>query len=97
MCAFERSKKGMELNMNKIKEIFNNLDKTDLKIMKTGLKISFGILVISLVFLCTYLLFIHNLFLYNLGLSIFKFSSYIAVEFIVCGIIVDLIYKQVNT
>ena len=82
--------------MDKIKNIFNNLDKTDLKIMKTGLRVSFGILLVATILLCIYLLFVHNIFLYNLGLSVFRLSTYIAVEFIVCGVVADLIMKQVN-
>lgn len=82
--------------MEKIKNIFNNLDKTDLKIMKIGLKVSFGIMLIAILVLFINLCFVHTLFLYNLGLSVFKFSTYIAVEFIVCGFIADLVVKQVN-
>lgn len=82
--------------MDKIKNIFKNLDKTDLKIMKIGLKVSLGFLLISIILLCIYLLFVHNIFLYNLGLSVFKLSNYMAVEFIICGIVVDMVIKQVN-
>ena len=42
--------------MVNIKKIFLELDKTDLKIMKIGLKICFGILLLGTYF--TYLLFI---------------------------------------
>jgi hypothetical protein len=35
-----------------------------------------------------------NIFLYNLGLTIFRICTYIAVEFIICGIIVDKIKKS---
>lgn len=82
--------------MDKIKNIFKNLDKTDLKIMKIGLKVSLGILLVAIILLCIYLLFVHNIFLYNLGLSVFRLSTYIAVEFIICGVVADLIMKQVN-
>ena len=82
--------------MKKIKCLFNNLDKTDLKIMKIGMKICFAILMISIMLLCIYLLFIHNLFLYKLGLSIFRLSTYFAIEFIICGIIADIVKKQLE-
>ena len=79
--------------MERIKNLFNNLDKTDLKIMKNGLKFCFMISIISTVLLIVYLS-VHNLFLYELGIAIFKFSLYIAIEFIVCGIVVDTVKKE---
>lgn len=81
--------------MNKIKELINNLDKTDLKIMKSGLKLCFFVLLFSVLLLVFYLNYSHSFFLYELGLLIFKISCYIAVEFIVCGIIVDTIKKGI--
>lgn len=81
--------------MNKIKNLINNLDKTDLKIMKSGLKLCFFVLLISVLLLVFYLNYSHNFFLYELGLLILKISCYIAVEFIVCGIIVDTIKKDI--
>lgn len=80
--------------MKKIKNLFDNLDKTDLKIMKIGIKFCFGILLIATALLCVYLFFVHNLFLYNLGLIVFKSSMYIAMEFIVCGVVADKIKEQ---
>ena len=82
--------------MDKIKNLFNNLDKTDLKIMKIGIKCCFGILLVAIILLSSYLFFVHNFFLYELGLAIFKLSAYIAVEFIVCGIVADKIKKQIE-
>lgn len=96
-------KKGMSINMNKIKKIvslsylkdlFKNLDNIDLKIMKLGLKICFAILIFSTAILYFYLKAPHNIFLYNLGLTIFRICTYVAVEFIICGIIVDKIKKS---
>lgn len=82
--------------MNKLKDLFHNLDKTGLKIMKIGIKICFGILGIAIVLLSSYLLFSHNFFLYELGLSILKLSTYFAVEFVICGIIADKLKKQLD-
>lgn len=82
--------------MNKIKNLFYNLDKTDLKIMKIGLKICFGILIIAIFLLSFYLFFSHRFFFYELGISILKLSTYIAVEFIICGIVVDKLKKQLE-
>lgn len=81
--------------INKYKELFNSLDFTNLKIMQTGFKICFCILLISILFLSQYIS-IKNLFLFNLGLTIFKFSTYLFIEFIICGLVADTIYKQLN-
>ena len=82
--------------MNKLKDLFSNLDKTDFKIMKIGLKICFGILGIAIMLLSYYLFFSHHFFLYELGISIFKLSTYFAVEFIICGIVADKLKKQLE-
>lgn len=81
--------------MKKIKTLFENLDKTDLKIMKIGIKFCFYILMFS-IFLLSIYLFVHNIFLYNLGLAIFKLSTYFAIEFIICGIVADIVKKQIE-
>ena len=80
--------------MEKIKNLFENLDKLDLKIMKNGIKFCFVLAVIAIIILSFYLS-IHNAFLYELGIAVFKLSTYIAAEFVVCGIIVDKIKEQV--
>lgn len=79
------------IKLNYLKKLLTNLDKTDLKIMKIGLKICLGILLFSVVLLSFYLNASHNVFLYELGITIFRISTYIAVEFVVCGIVVDRI------
>lgn len=81
--------------MNKIQELFKNIDELDLKIMKNGIKFSFIILLISIFILLLYLIFKNNPFLYKLGLSLFKTSTYFAIEFIICGIVVDSIKKGI--
>ena len=75
--------------MEKIKSLFINLDKKDLKIMKSGLILSFIVSIIGAMLLSYNLISVHSIFLYNIGLSIVKLGCYFAVEFIVCGIIVD--------
>lgn len=83
------------IKLNYLKELLTNLDKTDLKIMKFGLKICLGILLFSVMLLSFYLNASHNVFLYELGITIFRISTYIAVEFVVCGIVVDTIKKEI--
>lgn len=82
--------------MDKFKNLFINLDKTDLKIMKFGIKLCFGIYLFSGILLCSYLFFIHSIFLFDLGLCIFKLSTYIFIEFIICGVVADTIKKQME-
>lgn len=77
--------------MERIKELFTNLNKTDLKIMKFGIIFSLIISIIGTFILSYNLIFLHTLLLYKIGLSILKLSFYFAVEFIVCGFIVDKI------
>lgn len=81
--------------MNKFKDFFKNIDELDLKIMKKGLKFSFFLLSISVCLLLFYLILNKDLLLYNIGLSLFKVSTYFGIEFIVCGVIVDSIKKGV--
>ena len=80
--------------IHKINDIFKNIDKKDLKIMRNGLKFCFLILLVSIAILVTYLLFIHSIFIYEIGLLIFQLSLYLAIDFIVAGIVVDTIQKQ---
>ena len=77
--------------MEKIKNIFINLNKNDLKIMKYGIIFSLIISIIGTFILTCNLIFIHTILLYKIGLSIVKLSFYFAVEFIVCGVVVDKI------
>ena len=80
--------------IHKIKDIFKNIDKKDLKIMRNGLKFCFVVLLVSIAILITYLFFINNILIYELGLLIFQLSLYLAIDFIVAGIVVDTIQKQ---
>ena len=78
-----------------IKKTFNDLDKKCLKIIKTGLKFCFLILLCSMAILVTYLFFLHNNFVYQIGLLVFQLSLYFAIDFIVSGIAIDSIKKQI--
>ena len=81
--------------MVNFKKAFENFDKTDLKIMSTGIKICFVILLFSIFLLSVYMCS-HSLFLYNLGIAILKLSTYFIVEFVVCGVVADKIKKQIE-
>ena len=77
--------------VEKIHDLFKNVNKKILKTMKYGLQFSFLICIVATVILCTYLLFYHDTFLYSLGLTGFKLGITIGIEFIICGLSVDAI------
>lgn len=77
--------------VEKIRDLFKNVNKRILKIMKCGLQFSFMICIIATAILCIYLLFYHDAFLYSLGLTSFKLGIIIGIEFIICGLSVDAI------
>ena len=79
--------------MQKIYSGLKNLDKVTYKIIKYGLLFSTSVGLIATTFLCSYII-LGVTFFYYLGITLIKESFFLAVEFIVCGIIVDSIKKQ---
>ncbi len=79
--------------MNNVKNLFINLDKKTIKIMKTGLKISFIICLIA-IYILSFYLSLHTVFIYQFGILLLKESFHIAIQFIICGIIIDKIKKE---
>jgi len=75
-------------------ENFKNLDKLTFNIMKHGLKFCSIICLVSVVILFTYNCVIASPFMYYIGINLFKVSLIFAIEFVVCGFIVDGIKKQ---
>ena len=73
---------------------FKNLDKLTYKIMKYGLKFCFSLCIISIIVLLTYETIYLSPFLFNIGLSLFRLSCILGIEFIVCGLVADSIKKQ---
>lgn len=73
---------------------FKNLENVTHKIMKYGLGFCFGICIISAIILLTYNITLKSPDLYYIGLLMFKLSCTFGVEFIICGLIVDSIKKQ---
>lgn len=80
--------------INRFIEYFKKLDSITYKIMKSGLKFCFFICIISAIILLTYNLTSHSPTLYYIGLSLFKLGCIFSVEFVICGLIVDSIKKQ---
>jgi len=81
--------------MNNIIKGIKNLDKLTYKIMKNGLKCCLVICIISCILLLIYEFDIVSPTVYYIGITLFKLSNIFAVEFIICGIVVDSIKKQI--
>ncbi len=81
--------------LEKLFNIFKELDKLTFKIMTYGLKFCFVICIFSVLILVTYSLFVFSPFLYYIGLSLFRLSIIFGIEFVICGLVVDGIKKQV--
>lgn len=80
--------------LKKILENFKNLDKLTYKIMDNGLKFCFAICVLSVTILLVYNLAFASPSMYYIGINLFKLSLIFAIEFVVCGFVVDGIKKQ---
>lgn len=80
--------------VQKIFENFKNLDKLTYKIMNYGLKFCFAICILSVFILFTYVCDFSSPSIYYIGIHLFKLSLIFSIEFIVCGLIVDSIKKQ---
>ena len=81
--------------ITKIKDIFNDLDKQTILIIKKGLYFCSCILFISLALLITYLFYLHTSFMFKIGILTFEISFHYATYFIITGIIVDSLKKQI--
>ncbi len=79
--------------MQKMISELKNLDKDTYKIMNYGLIFSTFVALISVAILFCYI-FLGINFLYYLGIALIEMSFSFAVEFIVCGIVVDFIRKK---
>ena len=79
--------------MQKIISELKNLDKDTFKIMRYGLFFCSIISLIAVAILLTYI-FSGSSFFYHLGLTLMQSSFTFAVEFVVCGIVVDFIRKK---
>lgn len=79
--------------MQKMISELKNLDKDTLKIIKYGLFFCSCLSIVAVTILLTYI-FIGSSFFYYLGLTLMKSSFTFAVEFVICGIVVDFIRKS---
>lgn len=79
--------------MQKLISVFKHLDKDTYKIMNYGVFFSGLVALASVAVLLAYI-FLGIAFLYHFGLALLQSSFTFAVEFIICGIVVDFIRKQ---
>ena len=77
----------------KILNTYKSFEKTTNFIIKIGLKFCKFLCLISMTILVTYLIS-KALFLYYIGIMIFRLSVVFCIEFIICGFVVDGIKKQ---
>ena len=80
--------------INKFIEYLKNIDKITYKIMAKGLLSCLFLAIISAFLLLTYNIASTSQDLYYIGLSLFKLSCYFSVEFVICGLVMDSIKKQ---
>ena len=81
--------------LNVFIDVFKKLENNIKKIMIYGFKFSFSIAILSAIILLTYELYSISTIFYYSGIILFKTSLMFAVEFIICGLIVDSIKKQI--
>ena len=78
----------------KIINSFNNLDKLTKIIMSNGLIFSAFIGLVAIVLLVTYNFSLTIPILFYVGFILFRLSLIFGIEFVICGIVVDGIKKQ---
>ena len=77
-----------------LKDKLNSMEEKVKKIMNYGFTFSFFVCIISTIILIAYE-FTTNLELYYIGLSVFRLSLFLGVEFFICGFAIDTIKKQI--
>lgn len=80
--------------VKKILDIYKGFEKITCKILKFGLYFCFGLCLISIFLLLTYIFNGHSPFFYNIGICLFRLSSFYAIGFIACSFICDGIKKE---
>lgn len=80
---------------NKIVNYFKGLDKLTKLIMNNGLKFCLLMCVVSIIVLFTYNFSLTIPILFYIGFVLFRLSLIFGIEFVICGIVVDGIKKQI--
>ena len=79
---------------NIIIENFKHLNNTTYKIMMNGFKFCFILSIISCIIMLAYIFMHTSPSIYYIGFNLLKSSICFAVEFIICGIVVDNIINN---
>ena len=73
------------------------MDHSILGLMKSGIRLSFGLSILSILILLTYD-FIYTIpFVYQIGLSLFKTSLFFIVGFVICAFAFSRIQKEIKS
>lgn len=80
--------------IQKILDLFKELNDKTKKIMKNGFKFCFAFCAIAAFILFIYIKFYSSPELYYIGLNLMQSGIYLFTFFIICGIAVDKIAKQ---
>ena len=81
--------------INTIIEFFKKVDKLTYKIMKNGLVFCLTLSIISALALIIYGLSAITPNLFHISFLLLKLSCTLSVEFIVCGLVMDTVKKQI--
>lgn len=75
---------------------FKEMDRSILRLMKSGMKLSFCLSILSILILLTYD-FVYTIpFVYYMGVSLFKTSLFFIVGFIICAFAFSKIQKEIK-
>lgn len=73
------------------------MDHSILGLMKSGIRLSFGLSILSILILLTYD-FIYTIpFVYQIGFSLFKTSLFFIVGFVICAFAFSKIQKEIKS
>lgn len=76
---------------------FKEMDHSILGLMKSGIRLSFGLSILSILILLTYD-FIYTIpFVYYIGVSLFKTSLFFIVGFVICAFAFSKIQKEIKS
>ena len=92
MTFFERG-----IFMRQLLLEFKEMDHSILGLMKSGIRLSFGLSILSILILLTYD-FIYTIpFVYQIGFSLFKTSLFFIVGFVICAFAFSRIQKEIKS
>lgn len=82
--------------MNQLLLEFKNIENSILKIMKSGIKFSVFVSMMSIFILLTYDFVYTSPAFYYIGISLFRTSLFFMVGFVICGFAFNKIQKEIR-